>query len=82
LGQASIPPIRVYLPRPKLVCPAGYSIWWPEGKEFENDRYAECVQRETAVKASKYTPAEKKQGETVHAHLPELKESVAQVAKK
>ena len=23
---------------------SGYSIWWPKGKEFDNDKYAECVQ--------------------------------------
>ena len=39
----SIPPIRVFQPYPDVKCPNGYSLWWPAGKEFENDRYAQCV---------------------------------------
>ena len=42
-GVVSIPPIRVFQPYPSVKCPHGYSIWWPSGKEFDNDRYAECV---------------------------------------
>jgi hypothetical protein len=42
-GVVSIPPIRVFQPYPDVKCPHGYSIWWPAGREFENDRYAECV---------------------------------------
>ena len=42
-GVVTIPPIRVFQPYPDVKCPRGYSIWWPAGKEFENDRYAECT---------------------------------------
>jgi len=55
-GQVSMPPIRVHRPTPTLICSAGYSIWWPEGKEFQNDRYAECVKYEPAFGESKSTP--------------------------
>jgi hypothetical protein len=43
-GFVSIPPIRVFQPYPDVKCPKGYSVWWPAGKEFDNDRYAECIQ--------------------------------------
>ena len=52
-GVVSIPPIRVFQPYPDVKCPRGYSIWWPAGKEFENDRYAECIKK---VAASPRTP--------------------------
>ena len=42
-GFISIPPIHVFQPYPDVKCPRGYSIWWPAGKEFDNDRYAECI---------------------------------------
>lgn len=42
-GYVSIPPIRMFQPFPDVKCPAGYSIWWPQGKEFDNDKYAECI---------------------------------------
>jgi len=42
-GYVSIPPIRIFQPFPNVKCPAGYSLWWPEGKEFSNDQYAECI---------------------------------------
>ena len=42
-GVVSIPPIRVFQPYPNVKCPHGYSIWWPAGKEFQNDEYAECI---------------------------------------
>ena len=42
-GYVSIPPIRTFQPFPDVKCPAGYSIWWPQGKEFDNDRFAECI---------------------------------------
>jgi hypothetical protein len=42
-GYVSIPPIRTFQPFPDVKCPAGYSIWWPHGKEFDNDRFAECI---------------------------------------
>lgn len=42
-GVVSIPPIRVFQPYPDVKCPRGYAIWWPSGKEFDNDRYAECI---------------------------------------
>ena len=42
-GYVSIPPIHYFQPYPVVKCPAGYSVWWPQGKEFENDRYAECI---------------------------------------
>jgi hypothetical protein len=41
----SIPPIRVFQPYPDVKCPHGYSLWWPAGKEFDNDRYAECIKK-------------------------------------
>jgi hypothetical protein len=43
-GVVSIPPIRIFQPYPDVKCPRGYSIWWPAGKEFDNDRYAQCIQ--------------------------------------
>ena len=53
-GYVSIPPIRVFQPYPGVKCPSGYSIWWPEGKEFESDRYAECIKpvRQQSTKRS------------------------------
>ena len=42
-GYVSIPPIRTFQPFPDVKCPLGYSIWWPQGKEFDNDRFAECI---------------------------------------
>jgi hypothetical protein len=42
-GFISIPPIHVFQPYPDVKCPRGYSVWWPAGKEFDNDRYAECI---------------------------------------
>lgn len=43
LHGVSISPIRVFQPYPEVKCPRGYSIWWPEGKEFDNNKYAECI---------------------------------------
>ena len=43
-GMLSIAPIRVFQPYPSVKCPKGYSLWWPAGKEFNNDAYAQCVQ--------------------------------------
>ena len=42
-AAVSISPIRVFQPYPDVKCPHGYSLWWPAGREFENDRYAHCV---------------------------------------
>jgi len=42
-GYVSIPTIRTFEPFPDVKCPKGYSIWWPQGKEFDNDRFAECI---------------------------------------
>jgi len=42
-ASVSISPIRVFQPYPDVRCPHGYSLWWPAGKEFDNDRYARCV---------------------------------------
>jgi hypothetical protein len=42
-GVVAIPPIRVFQPYPYVKCPRGYSVWWPAGKEFDNDQYAQCV---------------------------------------
>ena len=82
VGQVSMPPIRVHRPTPTLICSAGYSIWWPEGKEFQNDRYAECVKDEPAVGVSKSTPVDMKKRNNAHSNRAELKKSFAQVAKK
>jgi len=41
--RISVQPTRILTPTPKLVCPAGYSIWWPEGKESENDKYPNAL---------------------------------------
>jgi hypothetical protein len=43
-GVISIAPIQVFQPYPSVKCPKGYSLWWPAGKEFSNDAYAQCVQ--------------------------------------
>jgi len=42
-GVISISPIREFRPYPSVKCPPGYSLWWPGGKEFDNDKYAECI---------------------------------------
>jgi hypothetical protein len=42
-GVISISPIREFRPSPSVKCPLGYSLWWPSGKEFDNDKYAECI---------------------------------------
>jgi hypothetical protein len=55
-GFISIPPIRVFQPYPDVRCPHGYSIWWPAGKEFENDRYAECIKPIVKSIAGKSVP--------------------------
>jgi hypothetical protein len=55
-GFISIPPIRVFQPYPDVKCPRGYSIWWPAGKEFDNDRYAECIKPVSKHVAKKSTP--------------------------
>jgi hypothetical protein len=56
-GVVSIAPIRVFQPYPYVKCPKGYSLWWPAGKEFNNDAYAECVQ--AVVKQASVKPAKK-----------------------
>jgi hypothetical protein len=43
-GMISIAPIRMFQPYPSVKCPKGYALWWPAGKEFDNDKYAQCVQ--------------------------------------
>ena len=43
-GMISISPIRTLQPYPSVRCPKGYTLWWPAGKEFENDKFAQCVQ--------------------------------------
>ena len=40
-GLISIAPIRVFQPYPSVKCPNGYLLWWPAGKEFNNDAYAQ-----------------------------------------
>jgi hypothetical protein len=52
-GVISIAPIRVFQPYPSVKCPKGYSLWWPVGKEFNNDAYAQCVQ--PIAKQAKHT---------------------------
>ena len=54
-GMISIAPIRSFQPYPSVKCPKGYTLWWPSGKEFENDKYAQCVQPivKTAARAHK-----------------------------
>ena len=42
-GVISISPIRIFQPFPTVKCPPGYALWWPSGKEFDNDKYAECI---------------------------------------
>lgn len=42
----SISPIRVSQPYPHVKCPKGFELWWPDGREFENDKYAQCVKWE------------------------------------
>jgi len=42
-GVISISPIREFRPYPSVKCPPGYSLWWPSGKEFDSDKYAECI---------------------------------------
>lgn len=42
-GYISIPPIHILQPYHDVKCPRGYSVWWPAGKEFDDDRYAECI---------------------------------------
>src|SRR5207253_9411700 len=59
LGRVSMPPIRVHLPTPRQVCPAGYSICWPEGKVLQNERYAECGKDVLLVAKARYAQAAK-----------------------
>src|SRR6266436_5362261 len=54
-GGVSIAPIRVFQPYPYVKCPKGYSLWWPGGKEFENDKYAQCVKGMESISARKAT---------------------------
>jgi len=49
-GVISISPIREFRPYPTVKCPKGYTLWWPAGREFDNDRYAQCVQPIAAQK--------------------------------
>jgi len=49
-GVISIAPIREFRPYPTVKCPRGYTLWWPAGKEFDNDEYAQCVQPVLAQK--------------------------------
>lgn len=51
-GGVSMAPIREFQPYPHVKCPRGYSLWWPAGREFDNDRYAQCV-KESATKSGK-----------------------------
>jgi len=56
-GMISISPIRTLQPYPSVRCPKGYTLWWPAGKEFENDKFAQCVQHiaKTATRTHKLT---------------------------
>ena len=57
-GFVSIPPIHVFQPYRGVKCPHGYSVWWPAGKEFDDDRYAECIKPIARTRAkSIVTPA-------------------------
>jgi hypothetical protein len=60
-GYISIPPIHVLQPYPDVKCPHGYSVWWPKGKEFDNDRYAECIKPTARRVKPIVTPAAKKE---------------------
>ncbi|HMK23701.1 MAG TPA: hypothetical protein VK466_15325 [Terriglobales bacterium] len=55
-GFISIPPIRILQPYHDVKCPRGYSIWWPAGNEFDDDRYAECIKSLPKPVAKKSTP--------------------------
>jgi|SRR5215470_4792166 len=57
-GFISIPPIHVFQPYPDVKCPKGYYVWWPAGKEFDNDRYAECIKpiAKSVTRKSSRTP--------------------------
>ena len=50
--RVSIPPIRYFEPYPRVGCPKGYSVWWPANREFDNDKYAECVKYVSPAKPS------------------------------
>lgn len=50
--RVSMPPIRYFEPYPRVGCPKGYSLWWPANREFDNDKYAECVKYVVPAKAS------------------------------
>ena len=60
-GYISIPPIHVFQPYKDVKCPHGYSVWWPKGKEFDNDRYAECIKPVARSVKPVVTPAAKKE---------------------
>jgi hypothetical protein len=60
LHGISIPPIHVFQPYPYVKCPRGYSVWWPAGKEFQNDRYAECIKPIPAANVMKPASLRKK----------------------
>jgi hypothetical protein len=50
--RVSMPPIRYFEPYPRVGCPKGYAVWWPANREFDNDKYAECVKYVAPAKAS------------------------------
>ncbi len=68
-AAVSIPPIRVFQPYPDVKCPHGYSLWWPAGKEFENDRYAECVKFVGAATKTTATSAHSRRKVTTNVSL-------------
>lgn len=52
IGYDSMPPIRYFEPYHRVGCPKGYSLWWPANREFDDDKYAECVKYVGPAKAS------------------------------
>ena len=70
-GYISISPIHILQPYHDVKCPHGYSIWWPVGKEFDDDRYAECIKRVVHAKAKTIVvPASKTERLTSNPHSP------------
>jgi hypothetical protein len=67
-GAVAVPPIRVSDPYPGVKCPRGYSIWWPPGREFDDDKYAKCIKPIPKHPAKAVTDVSHKDHQTKKPH--------------
>lgn len=63
-GVVAVPPVRVFDPYPAVRCPRGYSVWWPAGKEFDDNKYAKCIKPIPKHRAKAVTEVSRKQTKT------------------